>query len=119
MQTTYRINGMTCGHCEGAVKEELSGLSGVTDVTVSASDGTAVVTSESSLDEKAVAEAVDEAGFEVAKLPTVSWCHGEPRRRQNSRVLRGRSDPSRPNRRRHRRRLGRDTAPQAARPLRS
>lgn len=65
MQTTYRIKGMTCGHCEGAVKEELSGLNGVTAVDVSASEGTAVVTSEEALDSKTVAEAVDEAGYEV------------------------------------------------------
>ncbi|QSB05545.1 heavy-metal-associated domain-containing protein [Natronoglycomyces albus] len=65
METTYRITGMTCGHCEGAVKEELSALPEVKDVKVSAAEGTAVVTSEAALDDAAIRAAVDEAGYEV------------------------------------------------------
>ena len=32
--TTYTVTGMTCGHCVGAVTEELSGLPGVTEVSI-------------------------------------------------------------------------------------
>jgi copper chaperone len=67
--TTYSVNGMTCGHCSAAVTEELGKLPGVQEVTIDLKAGgtSAVhVTSESSLDESAVREAVDEAGYELA-----------------------------------------------------
>jgi copper chaperone len=67
--TTYSVTGMTCGHCTAAVTEELTKLPGVTDVAVDLNAGgtSAVhVTSESALDETAVREAVDEAGYELA-----------------------------------------------------
>ena len=64
--TTYTITGMTCGHCESAVGEELGQLPGVRDVRVDAGAGTATVTSDQPLDLDAVREAVDEAGdYEV------------------------------------------------------
>ncbi len=31
--TVYKVSGMTCGHCEGAVSQEISALDGVTAVT--------------------------------------------------------------------------------------
>ena len=61
--TTYRINGMTCGHCSSAVTEELKNLAGVADVTVNVDAGEATVTSEAPLDQAAVAAAIDEAGY--------------------------------------------------------
>lgn len=64
--TTYRVQGMTCGHCVGAVTSALSGLDGVTDVAVELESGEATVTSERPLDETAVRAAVDEAGYELA-----------------------------------------------------
>jgi copper chaperone CopZ len=63
--TTYKINGMTCGHCEGAVSGEISALFGVTAVSASAEGGTVTVTSTSEPDDAAVREAVDEAGYEL------------------------------------------------------
>jgi copper chaperone CopZ len=67
--TTYSVAGMTCAHCTSAVTEELTKLDGVTEVTIDLNAGgtSAVhVTSESALDEAAVREAVDEAGYELA-----------------------------------------------------
>ncbi|MFE2379756.1 heavy-metal-associated domain-containing protein [Streptomyces sp. NPDC059398] len=64
--TTYRVSGMTCGHCEGAVTEEISALSGVTSVEAAASTGQVTVTSAAALDDEAVRAAVDEAGYELA-----------------------------------------------------
>ncbi|MBQ0983554.1 heavy-metal-associated domain-containing protein [Streptomyces sp. F63] len=63
---TYRVTGMTCGHCEGAVTEELSALDGVSSVKAVAATGLVTVTSEAPLDHEAVRAAVDEAGYELA-----------------------------------------------------
>ncbi|GAA2983411.1 heavy-metal-associated domain-containing protein [Streptomyces fulvorobeus] len=63
--TVYQVKGMTCGHCEGAVSEELSGISGVTSVKAVASTGLVTVDSQAPLDEDAVRAAVDEAGYEL------------------------------------------------------
>lgn len=67
--STYRVTGMTCGHCVAAVTEELQSLDGVTDVTIDlVAGGTSTVTvaSDQPLDDAAVAEAVDEAGYALA-----------------------------------------------------
>ncbi|QKW08814.1 heavy-metal-associated domain-containing protein [Streptomyces sp. NA04227] len=61
----YRVSGMTCGHCEGAVAAEISALAGVTSAVASASAGTVTVVSAAPLDEEAVRAAVDEAGYEL------------------------------------------------------
>ncbi|MFI5819245.1 heavy-metal-associated domain-containing protein [Streptomyces rishiriensis] len=64
--TVYKVSGMSCGHCEGAVSGELSELAGVTSVKAVASAGEVTVVSTVALDEAAVRAAVDEAGFELA-----------------------------------------------------
>ena len=63
--TVYKVSGMTCGHCEGAVSQEISALAGVTAVTAVAKTGEVTVTSAAPLDEEAVRAAVDEAGYEL------------------------------------------------------
>ena len=66
--TNIRVTGMTCGHCEAAVKEELGGLPGVSDVAVelnAGGDSPVTITSAEELDEEAIRAAVDEAGYEV------------------------------------------------------
>ncbi|ACP34024.1 MULTISPECIES: heavy-metal-associated domain-containing protein [Corynebacterium] len=63
--TTYTVTGMTCGHCELSVKEEISEISGVTDVTADHTTGAVTVTGEGFSDEQ-VAAAVAEAGYELA-----------------------------------------------------
>ncbi|WP_326620771.1 heavy-metal-associated domain-containing protein [Streptomyces decoyicus] len=63
--TTYRVTGMTCGHCEGAVSSELGALAGVSSVQAVAATGLVTVTSKAPLDEDAVRAAVDEAGYEL------------------------------------------------------
>jgi copper chaperone CopZ len=70
--TTYRVAGMTCGHCVSAVTEELSGLEGVASVDVAldpAGESTVTVTSDRPLPAQQVAAAVDEAGYEVVGTP--------------------------------------------------
>ncbi|MGW4197124.1 heavy-metal-associated domain-containing protein [Streptomyces sp. NPDC005004] len=63
--TVYKVSGMTCGHCEGAVSQEISALDGVTAVKAVAATGEVTVTSAGPLDEEAVRAAVDEAGYEL------------------------------------------------------
>ncbi len=63
--TTYKVTGMTCGHCVNAVTSELTGLNGVSAVTVDlVPDGVSqvTVTSEGPLPAGAVTAALDEAG---------------------------------------------------------
>ncbi|MEW2401067.1 heavy-metal-associated domain-containing protein [Streptomyces sp. NPDC046862] len=63
--TVYKVSGMTCGHCEGAVSSEISEIGGVTSVQAVASSGEVTVVSTAPLDEDAVRAAVDEAGYEL------------------------------------------------------
>lgn len=67
-QTTavYKVTGMTCGHCEGAVTAELTALPGVTSVKAVAATGEVTVVSAAPLAEDDVRAAVDEAGYELA-----------------------------------------------------
>ena len=62
---TLSVPGMTCGHCESAVKQEVGALDGVTDVAVDLDTKDVVVTG-SALDRDQIVEAIDEAGFDVA-----------------------------------------------------
>ncbi|SDC06533.1 heavy-metal-associated domain-containing protein [Streptomyces prasinopilosus] len=61
----YKVSGMSCGHCEGAVSGEISELPGVASVKAVATSGEVTVVSAAPLDEEAVRAAVDEAGFEL------------------------------------------------------
>ncbi|WP_217237642.1 heavy-metal-associated domain-containing protein [Streptomyces sp. AC555_RSS877] len=63
--TVYKVSGMTCGHCEGAVSQEITALEGVTAVKAVADTGEVTVTSAAPLDEEAVRAAVDEAGYDL------------------------------------------------------
>lgn len=63
--TTYTVAGMTCGHCETSVREEIGELAGVTAVEASHQTGRVVVTSDGPLDPAAVAAAVEEAGYRM------------------------------------------------------
>ncbi|MEN3583866.1 MULTISPECIES: heavy-metal-associated domain-containing protein [unclassified Streptomyces] len=63
--TVYRVSGMTCAHCEGAVSEEIAGISGVDSVRAAASSGEVTVVSAAPLDREAVRAAVEEAGYEL------------------------------------------------------
>ncbi|MCK0111760.1 heavy-metal-associated domain-containing protein [Ornithinimicrobium sp. F0845] len=64
---TYAVTGMTCGHCESAVREEVSQIPGVEQIDVSASTGTLAITAGGPVDDAAVIAAVDEAGYQAAR----------------------------------------------------
>ncbi|MEV5413083.1 cation transporter [Thermopolyspora sp. NPDC052614] len=63
--TSFRVNGMSCGHCVRAVSDEIGALAGVGDVDVDLATGTVTVTSDKPLDHAELAAAVYEAGCEV------------------------------------------------------
>ena len=65
--TTYQVTGMTCGHCEMSVREEVSTVPGVQGIEVSAQTGKLIVTSASPLDDDAVLAAVDDAGYKAVR----------------------------------------------------
>ena len=56
---------MTCGHCEAAIRKEVSAVAGVSSVAVDLETKLVTVTG-SGVDHEAVVVAIDEAGFDVA-----------------------------------------------------
>jgi len=64
--STYTVRGMTCGHCVASVTEEISEISGVSDVQVVLETGIVTVTSSATLAREVVRAAVAEAGYELA-----------------------------------------------------
>ena len=64
-ETTYTVEGMTCGHCAGAVTEEITRIAGVERVDVDVASGSVVVTSDRPVARAEVAAAVDEAGYQL------------------------------------------------------
>ena len=61
---TYTVPDMSCGHCVAAVKEELSRVDGVEDVTVDLDSKRVSVSG--AVSDEAVREAIREAGYEAA-----------------------------------------------------
>lgn len=59
----YQVSGMTCGHCEMSIREEVAEVAGVQDIQVSAQTGRLVVTSSSPVEDAQVLAAVAEAGY--------------------------------------------------------
>ena len=64
--STYTVEGMTCGHCVGAVRHEISAIPGVSDVDVDLATGRVTVSSDRELTTEEIAAAVDEAGYRLA-----------------------------------------------------
>jgi copper chaperone len=63
--TTITVDGMTCGHCEAAVKSEVGKLEGVTDVAVDLASGQVTIVADTAPDPSSLRAAVEEAGYEV------------------------------------------------------
>lgn len=65
--STYRVEGMTCGHCVSSVMEELSALDGATAVDVElVAGGVSTVTVTGPVSSDAVRTAIEEAGYTPA-----------------------------------------------------
>lgn len=70
-EQSYLVSGMTCDHCVRAVRDEISGLPGVTQVQVDLVPGavsTVIVASDEPVAESSIRAAVDEAGYEVVAV---------------------------------------------------
>lgn len=63
----YQVTGMTCGHCEMSIREEVQEIAGVESVDVSHQTGKLVVTSTAPVDDAAVIAAVEVAGYQVVR----------------------------------------------------
>lgn len=68
MKKTVKIEGMMCMHCAKAVEKALSGVEGVTGVTVSLEEKQAVVEGTDTMKEDALKAAVVDAGYEVTEI---------------------------------------------------
>jgi len=64
----YQVTGMTCGHCEMSVREEVGQVPGVEQIDVSAQTGRLVVTASQPVKDAAVLAAVDEAGYTAVRV---------------------------------------------------
>lgn len=62
---TYTVAGMSCGHCEAAVTEEVLAVPGVESVDVDLATKRVAVHGDG-LDDVAIRAAIDEAGYEAA-----------------------------------------------------
>ena len=65
MTTTIKIQGMSCNHCAGHVKNALLELDGVKSAAVSLEKAQAVIEHDASLSADRLSEAVEEAGYQT------------------------------------------------------
>lgn len=65
---TYEVKGMTCSHCVGSVTSEVQKVQGITVLSVDVDGGRLEVSSDSEIDDAAVLEAVEEAGYEGSRI---------------------------------------------------
>jgi copper ion binding protein len=63
---TYTVTGMTCGHCVASVTEEVQEISGVEKVDIVLETGSLTITTDEPVDDAAVRNAVEEAGYQLA-----------------------------------------------------
>lgn len=68
MKKLVHIEGMGCMKCVAHVKEALEGLDGVSSAKVSLESNTALITLTKDVADEAIRSAVDEAGYDVAKI---------------------------------------------------
>jgi copper ion binding protein len=61
--TTVTVRGMTCGHCQRAIEQEVGSVEGIRDVAVDLAAGTVTVSVDRPVDRAEIAAAVDEAGY--------------------------------------------------------
>jgi copper chaperone CopZ len=62
VELTYTVPGMSCSHCEAAIREEIQRLAAVTGVNVDLETKRVTVRGER-LDDPAVRDAIAEAGY--------------------------------------------------------
>lgn len=65
MKKTIMVEGMSCGHCEAAVKEALGEIKDVKDVEVNLDTKEVIIESDVELDSDLITGAIEDIGFEV------------------------------------------------------
>ena len=63
-EVTYRVPGMSCGHCRVAITSEVTAVAGVVSVDVDLDTKLVRITGES-LDDAALVAAIEDAGYEA------------------------------------------------------
>lgn len=62
----FKVEGMSCGHCENRVKKAVGNLTGVSDVKVSLADKTVTIDLDPSvISETQIRETIEHAGYDV------------------------------------------------------
>ena len=64
-QLVFTVPGISCGHCEAAIKHEVGAVAGVTDIDVDL-ESKLVTVRGAALDRDDIVAAIDEAGYDVA-----------------------------------------------------
>jgi copper chaperone CopZ len=64
-ERSYTVQGMTCGHCELSVREEVEELDGVESARADRGTGRLIVRG-AAIDDDAVRRAVEAAGYQLA-----------------------------------------------------
>ena len=68
MEKTMKIEGMMCGHCEARVKKVLESLEQVEQAVVNHSEGTAIVTLKTDVDNEVLRKAVEDQDYKVIHI---------------------------------------------------
>lgn len=68
MKKLIHVEGMGCEKCVAHVKEALEGLDGVSGAEVSLESNTALITMSKEVADDEIRSAIDEAGYDVAKI---------------------------------------------------
>jgi copper chaperone CopZ len=62
-ESTYIVEGMSCGSCAGKVTDRVERIPGVADVDVDLATGGVTVTTDTPVSEETVKQAIEEAGY--------------------------------------------------------
>ncbi|MBH0229170.1 copper ion binding protein [Halobacillus yeomjeoni] len=65
MEKTFKVEGMSCGHCVNAVESALKSVEGVEDVSVHLAENEVIVSYSENVSEKEMVEAIEEQGYDV------------------------------------------------------
>lgn len=65
MQTKLNVEGMSCSHCENAVKKALTAISGVSAVEVDIKNKTVTVTHDESVSVDKIKSEIEDQGYDV------------------------------------------------------
>ncbi|MCL1874360.1 MAG: copper ion binding protein [Clostridiales bacterium] len=65
MQTKLNVEGMSCPHCESAVKKAVSAINGVSWVAVNLAEKTVTVTHDETVTADRMINEIEEQGYDV------------------------------------------------------